>query len=157
MSELVVLTAFGTLLGIVISMIVLAEKISQHMTSISRALTGFGRLLKKIGGGTSVFFGSMFVAVTPFGVWNAVTRTPTTSTYGLGGVIVASMITGLFFGTMGLMMICYGIAYAAPQSRLGKRFRRAMKKDTPMHPIRMSYIAVLKLGLAKLAFWCNRT
>ncbi len=138
-------------------MIVLAEKISQHRNSVSRALNGFGRILTKVGGGTSVFFGSMFVAVTPFGVWNAATRTSTTATYALGEVILASVITGLFFGTMGLMMICYGIAYAAPQSRLGKRFRRAMKKDMPMHPIRMSYVAMLKLGLAKLAFWSDGT
>ena len=157
MSELGVLTALGTLLSITISLIVLAEKISQHRSPVSRVLTGFGGFLKRVGGGTSVFFGSMLVAATPFGVWNAVTRIPTNSTYGLGGLVVTSVITGLYFGSMGLFMICYGIAYAAPNSRLGRRFRRSMKKDRPIRPVRMSYIAMLKLGLAKLVFWCNRT
>ena len=156
MSELDILIAVGTFLSIIVSLVILAEKISQYRNPVSRGLTASGRLLKKVGGGTAIFFGTMFVAATPFGVWNAATSM--VAIYGLAEVIVTSIMSGLFLASIGLLMICYGIMYAAPDSRLGKRFWAARKRGgRPAHSVAMAYIATLKLGFAILALWSKRT
>lgn len=141
--------SLAELLQILVNLILILKEAVLHRVLVLKLLAIIVTILKRLGGGFIVFFGTMWMGVLPVSMWTSVRTIPAVNPYSWALALGMMILFGVVLEMIGLLAVGYGSMYVAPNSRFGRHFRYRVfvrrHKELSGTPQRMGYITILKL------------